>query len=52
MVLLRALPAGQWKRVGVHPRRGEVSIENTVEMMIGHDRGHFEQIAKAVAAAR
>jgi hypothetical protein len=52
MVLLRALPASQWKRVGVHPKRGEVSIENTVEMMIGHDRGHFEQIAKAVAAPR
>lgn len=50
--LLRALPAGQWKRVGIHPKRGEVSIERTVEIMMGHDQGHFEQISKAVAAAR
>ena len=47
--LLRALPASQWKRVGIHPKRGEVSIERIVEIMIGHDQGHFDQIARAVA---
>jgi len=47
--LLRALPAGQWKRSGIHPKRGEITIERIVEIMIGHDRGHFEQITKAVA---
>jgi len=49
--LLRALPASQWKRTGMHPKRGEISIERMVEIMIGHDRGHFDQIAKAVAAS-
>jgi uncharacterized damage-inducible protein DinB len=49
--LLRALPASQWKRVGIHPKRGEVAIERIVQIMIDHDRGHFEQISKAVAAA-
>ena len=49
--LLRALPASQWKRVGIHPKRGEISIERIVEIMIGHDKGHFDQIGKAVAAA-
>ena len=49
--LLRALPASHWKRVGIHPKRGEISIERMVEIMIGHDSGHFEQIQKAVAAA-
>jgi hypothetical protein len=49
LCLLRALPASQWKRVGIHPKRGEISIERIVEIVIGHDRGHFDQIAKAVA---
>ncbi|HQZ17799.1 MAG TPA: DinB family protein [Vicinamibacteria bacterium] len=49
--LLRALPASQWKRTGMHPKRGEISIERIVEIMIGHDRGHLDQIAKAVAAS-
>jgi len=51
LCLLRALPAGQWKRVGVHPKRGEISIERIAEIIIGHDKGHFDQIGKAVAAA-
>lgn len=51
LCLLRALPASQWKRVGIHPKRGEIAIERIAEIMIGHDRGHFDQIAKAVAAA-
>ncbi|MBX7184572.1 MAG: DinB family protein [Vicinamibacteria bacterium] len=51
LCLLRALPAGSWKRVGIHPKRGEVSIERIVEIMTGHDEGHLDQISKAVAAA-
>jgi len=47
--LLRALPAGQWQRSGIHPKRGEITIERIVEIMIGHDQSHSEQIAKAVA---
>ncbi len=49
--LLRALPAKEWKRAGMHPKRGEITIERVVEIMIGHDQGHFGQIASAVAAA-
>jgi hypothetical protein len=49
--LLRALPAGQWKRSGVHPKRGDLTIEGIVEIMVGHDRGHFDQIGRALAAA-
>ncbi len=47
--LLRALPAGQWQRSGIHPKRGEVTIERIVEIMIGHDQGHLDQINKAAA---
>lgn len=49
--LLRALPAGQWKRAGIHPKYFEISIERMVEVMAGHDQGHFAQIAAAVAGA-
>jgi uncharacterized damage-inducible protein DinB len=49
--ILRALPERQWKRVGLHPKRGEVSIEAIVETMISHDASHFGQIQKAVAGA-
>ncbi len=46
--LLRALPAGQWQRSGIHPKRGEITIERIVEIMIGHDQGHRDQILTAV----
>lgn len=46
--LLRALPASQWQRSGIHPKRGEITIERIVEIMTGHDRGHLEQITRAV----
>jgi uncharacterized damage-inducible protein DinB len=47
--LLRALPAAQWQRSGMHPKKGEITIERIVEIVIGHDRGHLEQIARASA---
>lgn len=47
--LLRALPPSQWKKAGVHPKRGEITIERIAEIMTGHDLGHFSQIASAVA---
>ncbi|MEO8359905.1 MAG: DinB family protein, partial [Vicinamibacteria bacterium] len=40
--LLRSLPASQWKRTGLHPKRGEISIERVVEIMAGHDAQHIE----------
>ena len=49
--LLRALPAAHWKRAGIHPTRGEITIESFVEIMVSHDLGHFGQIERAVAAA-
>jgi uncharacterized damage-inducible protein DinB len=47
--LLRVLPASQWKRSGIHPKRGEITIEHVVETMIGHDQDHFGQIGRAIA---
>jgi hypothetical protein len=33
-----------WKRTGVHPRRGEVSIEQLARILADHDRSHLERI--------
>jgi uncharacterized damage-inducible protein DinB len=49
--LLRALPASHWKRVGLHPKRGEISIERIALIIVEHDQGHFGQITAAVSAA-
>ena len=48
--LLRALPAGHWKRSGMHPKRGEITIEKILEIVIDHDRGHCEQMSRAIVA--
>lgn len=47
--LLRVLPASQWNRAGVHAKYGELTVHRIVDMIINHDRGHFEQITRAVS---
>lgn len=47
--LLRVLPASQWSRAGVHAKYGELTVHRIVDMIIGHDRGHCEQITRAVS---
>jgi hypothetical protein len=43
--LLRALPHGVWQRTGLHPERGEVTIEALARNVIaGHDDSHLSQI--------
>ncbi|MBI4484215.1 MAG: DinB family protein [Acidobacteria bacterium] len=44
LVLLRALPHPSWQRTGLHPKRGEVTIETLVRIHAGHDGTHFDQI--------
>jgi uncharacterized damage-inducible protein DinB len=44
--LLRALPHGVWQRTGLHPKRGEVTIEELARLVIAeHDDSHLGQIA-------
>lgn len=50
--LLRSLPAAQWQRTGLHPKRGEITIERVAEIMVGHDAGHFDQIRAAAASTQ
>ena len=42
--LLRALPQGAWQRTGLHPKRGELTIEQLAQVIAEHDDNHFRQI--------
>jgi hypothetical protein len=44
--LYESLEDDEWDRVGTHEEQGLVSIKSTVETLIGHDRGHLDQIRK------
>jgi uncharacterized damage-inducible protein DinB len=43
--LLRSLPHGVWQRTGLHPKRGELTIEKLALVIADHDDSHFGQIA-------
>jgi len=42
--LLRALPHGAWQRTGLHPKRGELTIERLAQVIADHDENHLRQI--------
>jgi hypothetical protein len=42
--LLRALPHPQWQRTGIHPKRGEITIEKLAEVIADHDDNHLRRI--------
>jgi len=44
LALLSALAHQSWQRVGLHPKRGELTIAAQVEHHIGHDANHLDQI--------
>jgi len=45
----RSLPAADFAKVGLHPERGEESIETMIRMLAGHDRNHVAQLEKVAA---
>ena len=45
---LRGLRPEQWKRTGVHPTRGPMSIEDIVTLMAWHDDTHLDQLRRAL----
>ena len=47
ILLLRALPQAAWQRTGLHPKRGEVSIEQLAKILAEHDRSHVSRIQEA-----
>jgi len=44
LVLLRALPHASWRRTALHPKRGELTLEQLAEVLAGHDDSHLEKI--------
>jgi DinB family protein len=45
---LRALPAADWQRGGIHPVRNRLSIDDLVAIMAWHDDNHLDQLARAL----
>jgi hypothetical protein len=44
LTLLRALPHGAWRSTGLHPTRGELTLERLAEVLAEHDARHIERI--------
>jgi len=44
LVLLRALPLAAWRRKGVHPKRGELTIEQLAEVAAEHTERHIARV--------
>ena len=43
---LRNLAPDDWGRIFVHPERGELTIQDQVTMLLGHDLYHVEQVTQ------
>ncbi|MFI5183015.1 MAG: DinB family protein [Vicinamibacteria bacterium] len=44
VALLRSLPHASWQRTGLHPKRGELTLEQLAGVLAGHDRSHLDRI--------
>ncbi len=44
--LLASLPASAWKRTGLHPKRGEITLEALAEHLASHDEKHVARIGE------
>ena len=50
--VLGCLSEEEWQLVGVHPKRGPLTVAALAEGMVAHDREHLDQIRGALAAPR
>lgn len=46
--LLARLEPDAWARSGTHPRRGRLTIEDFVSLMVSHDDNHLDQARRAI----
>jgi hypothetical protein len=49
VALLKSLAPADWKKSGMHPERGEQTVETIVRMTAGHDLNHLAQIERILA---
>lgn len=47
--ILESLSDDEWELVGVHSRRGLLTVAALAEGMVTHDRNHLDQIRRALA---
>jgi hypothetical protein len=52
LALMKSLTPEQWKHHGMHPERGEETIERILHMMAGHDLNHLGQIERILASKK
>ena len=50
--LFESLDGAAWRRVGLHPEIGEVTIDDILQIYAAHGQGHIDQIERTLAAER
>ena len=45
LTFLRALPHEAWKKTGLHPEKGELTVEQLAARLADHDAGHLGKIS-------
>jgi uncharacterized damage-inducible protein DinB len=46
--VLHGLTPEQWRRGGIHPARGRMTVDDIVMLMTWHDENHLEQLRRAL----
>jgi len=49
LAMLKALPAEDWEKFGMHAERGKETITRVVQMFAGHDVNHLRQVEGIVS---
>jgi len=49
--LFESLDETTWRRSGLHPENGEVTLEDILRIYAAHGQGHIDQIGRALAAS-
>jgi len=42
------LTPAEWRRGGIHPRRGRMTVDDVVALMAYHDDNHLDQLARSL----
>jgi hypothetical protein len=50
--LFESLDDAAWRRAGLHPEIGEVTIDDILRIYAAHGEGHIDQIARTLAAGK
>lgn len=50
--LFKNLEPQQWQRMGIHPKKGRMSVTDMPENLIFHDSKHIRQVSRILAAMR